>query len=149
MRVGLLLLFFFRMVGERKMLYHNGRHLSRGSAFQTLLVLAQAGLDGDFDILPMKSIVSSGLSPVGFLLGESDAGVFGKTNQNIKDILGGVVSESLFSLLKGQSMGVELAGVGEEAVKFPLVLEHLGVDFAHRRFRHSLVFLHPSMTFRQ
>ena len=137
------------MVGERRMLYQSARRLSRRSAFNTLLVLAQARLDGDFRILPMQSIITSGLSPVDFFLGEPDAGVFGKTNQNIKDILGVVVIESLFSLLKRQSIGIELAGVGEEAIKFPLVLEHLGVDFAHKRFRHFHVFLHQSMTFRQ
>lgn len=109
--------------------------MSRGSAFKTLLVLANAGLNGNLSILPMQSIIPSGLSPVGLFLGESDAGVFGKTHQNIKDILGVVVGESQFSLLDCQSVGIELAGIGEETINFPLVLEHFDFGFAHRQFR--------------
>jgi len=97
----------------------------------------------------MRTIGSAGISPAHLVLRESNAGVSGETYQNIKDILGIVVVECFFRLLKGQSMRVEGGGVGQESVKFPVVLEYFRVLFAHMRLRHSLVFLLQSMTFRQ
>lgn len=102
--------------------------MSRESHFFPTLPFGQAGLNCDVGLRPMVTIGSAGVSPASLaFLRETNRRVFAVASDYLKGIEAVVLGESIKRIIDAGDVLVELGGVLEEAVKFPLVVEYLVV----------------------
>ena len=102
--------------------------MSIGSHFFPTLPFGKAGLNSNVSLSPMLTIGSAGVSPASLtILGETNRRVFAVASDYLKGIDAIVLGESIKRIIDAGDVLVELAGVLEEAVKFPLVVEYLFV----------------------
>ena len=114
--------------GRRLMLYQIDSSMSIGSQFFPTLPFIHAGLNGDVGLSPMLTIGSAGVSPASLtFLGETNRRVFAVASDYLKGIDAVVLGESIKRIIDAGDVLVELVGVLEETIKFPLVVEYLVV----------------------
>lgn len=102
--------------------------MSIGSQFFPTLPFVHAGLNGDVGLSPMLTICSAGVSPASLtFLGETNRRVFAVTSDYLKRIDCVILGESIKRIIDAGDVLVELIGVFEKAVKFPLVVEYFVV----------------------
>lgn len=120
--------------GSRLMLYHIDSYMSIGSQFFPTLPFVHAGLNGDISLRPMLTIGSAGISPAYLtFLWETNRRVFAVASDYFKGIDAIVFGESIKRIIDAVDVLVELFGVLEEAVKFPLVVEYFVVAHVSSR----------------
>ena len=102
--------------------------MSIGSHFFPTLPFGKAGLNSNVGLSPMLTIGSAGVSPASLtILGETNRRVFAVASDYLKGVDCVVLGESIKRIIDAGDVLVEFAGVLEEAVKFPLVVEYLFV----------------------
>ena len=110
------------------MLYSIDSLLSRGSQFFPTLPFGQAGLNSNVGLSPMLTICSASVRPTSrTFLWKTNGRVFAVAGDYLKGIGAIVLGESIKRIIDASDVLVELVSVLEEAVKFPLVFEYVGV----------------------